>query len=386
MRNRPRVGFFLANLDQPVTETMPLWHATMPSQPNQAVGSGDAKDFLTYGEYFGAAARFLKRRVGAIASAAATRLRRRVGPEDVAGLKIVLEKHGAFYHPSRVVAAIAGRPLDFVLNVAISKVGQTFLDQEVECLTRLNVQRPYDSLPPVYGQGPVPIDEKRSVKMFLGGWFEGYAEFHVSTPPPFQATRIRVWDPRLKEPNLSHDQAVALYAGVAEILTGYYSVETSEQIFSWHHAAGDFIVKLDRTGLRVKLVTVRRYAPLIEGGDLDAGASVQALLLFLLSTSLRMRIDRMDGVGEMTWLDEYAVEGVLKGFFSGLDRQVHRGFLPDGFGKSFKAYLHAVAPPEIEALFVAIADRLPPHAPERPLVEANLAAHIQVFRHQLKRI
>lgn len=386
MLNKQRFGCYLGPVDQPVIEGSPLWHTVLPSQRDPAVGSGAGDAVITYGEYYEAAAGFLNSQAEAMSEAASVKLKRQVGPEDLEGLNIFLEKHGAFYHPSRVAATIMGQTLNFVLNVAISHAGRTYLDQEVACLGRLNHQRPYGFLPRVYARGERAIDENRSVKLFLGEWFDGYAEFHVNAAPSCPSSGIRVWDPMRQNQYLSYDQAVAVYAAAMEILTAYYDVETCERIFSWHHAAGDFIVKLDRNAPQVKLVTVRRYNRMIEGGERDAGASVQALILFLLSTSLNMRIDRVAGVGEMTWLGEYAVEGVPKGFFNGLERQARLGFLPEGFGSSFKAYLRDIPPAEIEGLFAAIADRLPAHAPEGPLVKANLETHVDVFLNHLRSV
>jgi hypothetical protein len=44
------------------------------------------------------------------------------------------------------------------------------------------------------------------------------------------------------------------------LLTAYYNIDTGEQIFPWHHAAGDFVVTPLAEGFPVKLIAVRGYA------------------------------------------------------------------------------------------------------------------------------
>jgi len=43
-----------------------------------------------------------------------------------------------------------------------------------------------------------------------------------------------------------------------------------------------------------------------------------AMIYFFLDTTLRMRLDRLEGVGETAWLDDFAVTAAIKGFFEGL--------------------------------------------------------------------
>ena len=62
-------------------------------------------------------------------------------------------------------------------------------------------------------------------------------------------------------------RSIEVYRQAAFILTLYYDVETFEQIFPWHHAAGDFVVKADEGAVDVRLVTARQYAPMIEPND-----------------------------------------------------------------------------------------------------------------------
>lgn len=76
-------------------------------------------------------------------------------------------------------------------------------------------------------------------------------------------------------------------------MTCYYNAETFEQIFPWHHAAGDFVIKLQKNNMKMKLITVRQYAPMLENKnetaknntDSDIYLMLEAMLVFFLNLS-----------------------------------------------------------------------------------------------------
>jgi hypothetical protein len=245
---------------------------------------------------------------------------------------------------------------------------------------------PFSFLPKVYASGRVVVDEKRTVGLFMGDWFEAYAEFHISKPDEASPSRLKVWDPGRTPYELSDAQAAAIYQKAAEILTAYYAVDTFEQIFSWHHAAGDFVVKLDGDRIRLKLVTVRRYEQMMRSNAKDAGTVIQALLIFLINMTLRMRIDRLDGVGELMWLDPYVVSASLRGFFKGIEAKERFNSLPKGFAESFKAYLSRISRSECVRLVRAIAERLPSESSERTLAMVHAETHAKEIYAALRRI
>ena len=164
------------------------------------------------------------------------------------------------------------------------------------------------------------------------------------------------------------------------ILTACYDIETFEQISAWHHAAGDFVVNLgDPDAPHVKLVTVRRYAPLLEAVDNTAEAILNGLLLFLLNLSIHMRLDRLDGVNDICWIDDVAVEGTLTGFFKGLDLQLKGSRIPEGFSDYFKLFLTEMAAEDLLDLFVSMANRLPPGSPDLQVIQPHLEGHADAF-------
>ncbi len=179
--------------------------------------------------------------------------------------------------------------------------GKEIIRNEYRQLRQLAKRASSNWMPRVFGWDRVRIDGQRHVQMFLGEWFEDFHEFHVSEKNGPGETSIRVWDPDNGKLFFSRQQTRHVFHQAAMILTAYYNIETSEQIASWHHAAGDFVVCLQGEEPRLKLITVRGYKPLFNlSGDTDGLETIlNTLLIFMLNLSIRLRVDRMDGVGEV---------------------------------------------------------------------------------------
>ena len=109
-------------------------------------------------------------------------------------------------------------------------------------------------------------------------------------------------------------QCRALYRQAATVPAGYYDVFSGEQILDWHHAAGDFVVRLDEADeLALRLVTVRRYGALLRDPPGDLASALLHLALFLVHTTLWLRLDRCRGVGDLVMADPAVVGPVLGG-------------------------------------------------------------------------
>ena len=218
--------------------------------------------------------------------------------------------------------------------------------------------------------------------MFLGHWFEDYSEFHVSRDPSDKKNKILVWDDRRSRFYLSPEQAADLYRQAARILTYYYNVESFEQIFPWHHGAGDFVVKIDNGDLDLKLITVRGHPPLLENlsdpnnGEKDVELMLQALLIFFLNLSVRMRLDRYDGVGDVVWADELVVQSTLDGFFDSLALKPLVAAMPDSIDKCFRYYLSVCTEEDLYELSKAGVKTFNRRAPEVRVVNQHLKEHV----------
>lgn len=385
----PRFYYFLSDENHPVHKGLLLWDAAIPSRRNSDPRQINPPDNapITYAQYFESVTEFLSAHAyQPVCNAASLLLNRMISSTALKEIRIYLEKHGAFYHPARIVITLDEKRVVFVLNVALSNVGKDFLEGEYLNLDRLDKKYMFGFIPKVYEYGCVQIDDKRQVRMFLGEWFEGYHEFHVSEKSEHHPGRIAVWHSEKRKVFLSKEQATALYEQATAILTAYYNIETYEQIFSWHHAAGDFVVNIESAEPKVKLITVRRYERLFNKSDDDFSTVVNALLLFLINVSIRMRIDRIDGVGELSWIDDFAVEGIIKGFFKGLQLATTAAAIPEPFVDSFKEFLKNIPDEDFFDLFYAVMGRMSAMSPDQAVVRTHLKKHVIVFLETMSNI
>ncbi|MBW2331328.1 MAG: hypothetical protein JRF30_10510, partial [Deltaproteobacteria bacterium] len=189
--------------------------------------------------------------------------------------------------------------------------------------------------------------------------------------------KLVLWDTEKNPCHLSRPQAWQIYSQAARILTLYYDLETFEQIFPWHHAAGDFVVKTQEKSIDVRLVTARQYAPMLERSE---GVSVhEGLLFFLLNLSVRMRLDRLDGVGAVAWADDRCVDATLKGFVEGVRIKQDKGFVDAGFVNGFLQYLCSLGKEDLSYRFHILIDACDQAAPDIPVIRSHLERHISNF-------
>ncbi len=371
--------FYLSNQNNPIDRNHKLWKRLLPATRHGDIppDTQNGLNNLTYGEYFSAIEAFFE-----------------AGQEDSKDgvfsspgqVSVFLEKHGAFYHPSRVTIAGGRRLAEYVLNVALSDAGREYLDNEYNTLKRLEKEYGYPFLPKVFACREIAVDASRSVSMFMGDWFSDYHEFHISKREHGDLSGVRIWNPLDSSLFLPIDQARSVCEHAAMILTACYNIKTSEQISAWHHAAGDFVVAWDgQQTPRVKLVTVRQYAPMFKTVENSADSVLNGLLLFLLNMSIHMRLDRLDGVNDICWFDDFAVEGTLAGFFKGLELQWQADRIPESFIEYFKTFLTELAAEDMLDLFVSIANRIPSNSPDWPVIQSCLERHADVFFHRIRR-
>jgi hypothetical protein len=391
----PHFSFFISHSNEPVTEDSRIWHEPIPLRLDALIkhdGEGHGES-VSHAAYFQAARSFLEANsFEMIARAASRQLGRDVKAPDIEEIHICLEKHGEFYHPARIETVVYQKQLSFVLNVAISETGKRFIAQEYQYINRLNAELPFHYLPQTYGFGRIPGSNGLNFAMFLGQWFDGYHEFHISIDPADKTPKIIVWDDSHDRFFLSTEQTQTLYAQASKILTGYFNLESFEQIFSWHHAAGDFIVNAEDEKLELRLVTIRRYATFFENQkDAQPYKSntqliLQTLLVFFLSLSIHMRLDRLDGIGEMVWSDSIAVEATLTGFLEALAMKPDVPSLPDSLLACFIAYLASCTEGDLVDLIEAIVNRFNPKMPEQTVIKKNLNEHVETLYVSIQQI
>jgi hypothetical protein len=381
-----RFSFFISHSKEPVTEDSRIWREPIPLRLDALIKHDGDGESVSHAAYFQAAQTFLEANsFEVITRAVSARLNRNVKAPHIEEIRVRLEKHGEFYHPARIETVVYQQRISFVLNVAISETGRRFIEAEFHLLNRLNTEQPLHYLPQAYGFGRTTGSNGQNFAMFLGQWFDGYHEFHISIDPIDKTPKIKVWDDARGRFFLSVEQTKTLYARVSKILTAYYNLASFEQIFSWHHAAGDFIVKTEDEKLELRLVTVRRYAAIFENQKNtqttpgDPQQILQALLIFFLSLSIHMRLDRLDGIGEMVWSDSVAVEATLIGFLEALSMKPDVPSLPDSPLVCFIAYLASCTEGDLIDLTAAIVNRFNPQMTGLTVVNKNLHRHVKTL-------
>jgi hypothetical protein len=380
-RTKLQFAYFLETIDQPVTPEHPAW--TQPLPLSRGLFSGTSPTVpgasLSFGDYFEAVRSFLEgagwdamgRTLagwGADASSAET-------------FRIFLAKHGEYYHPARVEAQIKEELFHWVVNVAVSPAGRSLLFKEYAILERLSREFRTSYLPQVYGAGEVDAGYGHLVAMFLGQWFGGFHEFHLTRDTTDAEPALVLWDTENGHRRLDRRQARSVYHEVARILTHYFSLSTLEGIGAWHHAAGDFVIRLRGADPEVRLITARAYRPVFRArqasGDPVHGLKtlLEILLIFLLNLSFRTRLDRLDGTGAMAWSDPVAVEATVAGMLASLAEKPAPFELPLPVDQLFRHYLAACSTEDLQDLCNGIASTYPPEAPETPVVRARLDEH-----------
>lgn len=356
-----------------------LWSAPLPASRHafgRLQGEGAFEADVTYGDYFTATQHFLEQDGYALIRNASGRITgKAVSPIEIEKISVYLLKHGAFYHPACVVAEVGGHQLSFVLNVAVSPKGREMIAREYRSLSHLNTQRPVSFWPPVFGIGQGLDSHGRQFPMFLGQWLDGFFEFHISGADA-DRRHVVVWDTVNGERRLSHGQAVECLRQAACILAYAYNPVTFEAVRQWHHAAGDFVVAFNEEKISVRMIAVRDYAPMIENEAPDVEAMLEALLIFLMEISLKLRLDRLDGVGPMVCHGDQVVPAICSGFFQGLQMAAPLHGLPEDFDATAKHYMALHDTRQLNRVASAVIKNIPAESGERDLLQRKLESHL----------
>ncbi len=236
----------------------------------------------------------------------------RISLKNISKIFIRAEKHGALYHPASIeIIQTNNRSIKFGLNVALTEIGKTSLKNEFETLKKLNLKYKLPYLPK-----PYLFSEINSVAFLLEEWFEDFYEFHLGIDKNGRK-RLKLWEFGKGYKFLSEEHEFEIYKEVAKILTLYYDIYEYKQIYPWHHAAGDFIAQINNEGVELRLTTVRDYQPFMQFGQMNVSPFLP-LFYFFLDLSIRNRLDKLDGIGEVLWANKFTVEATLNGFLEAL--------------------------------------------------------------------
>ena len=263
---------------------------------------------LTYGQYMSSVASLLsKNSFLALRKLLKKQLKPTPDLEAASNIELIAEKHGAFYSVSRLRISFADDERSFAVNCAFSPDQQAFLAVEVRLLANLHDRYglPYLPLPFISAKTP-------GLMLSIAEWFENHHEFHLS-PDASGAPAINVWRQGGRRQLLDAEKTLELYAQASKILTLHLDGRSFSQIYPWHHGAGDFVVDESQNPLSLRLITVRGYRPLLARKS-DCRDKMLGSLHFFVNLGIRMRIDRLDGTGELAWAGPQCLPGVIRGF------------------------------------------------------------------------
>lgn len=355
----------------------PLWQAPLPSLTR---GTREAQlTGITHADYFRAVRSYL---TGAgyphMLQALAAHHPKMEAPFDPERIEVILEKHGEFYHPARIDVTVGAAVISLVLNVAVTSAGGEWMINEMAALGRVADRLPPGHVPTVYGYAVVSGSNDMVLPMFLADWFEGFHEFHLSIDPGNGSLGMVVWDTDAAPFFLTAHKQAEVYRQTAFLLTRAYDPDSTEQIYPWHHASGDFILRVSGASVELRLITVRQYAPTLagDGQALDDDARLMALLVFFLNLTLRNRLDRLDGTGEPAWADPLSVVATVQGFMEAL---------PAELVPAFMGLLRAYDMAELLGILTLVADRFGLMPMEKRVIHANLANHGEQLFEALQR-
>ncbi len=378
----PTFHFALSPDDPSLTPQSDIWSESVPGSRHD-VGAQEERasvGAMTYGDYFTAAQDFLsKEAFTLLRDAAAEIIGKAVAPEEVRCVSVYLVKYGAFYHPAYIVAEVGEHALPFVLNVGVSPDGRKLIAREYQILSHLNARFGVTNWPQVYGLGEGLDADGRPIPMFLGQWLEGYYEFHLSGESADQR-RVVVWDTKRGHLRLTQDQVFSCLRQAARILTQAYNPLTFEAIRHWHHAAGDFVVAPDDDDVSVRLITVRDYAPMVANPDPDVSEILDGLLIFLMEISLKLRLDRLDGIGRLVCHGRQVVPAICDGFFKGLSSAAPAYGLPEDFGSTVQEFIGLHDIEQLNSIASSVLGNTSAEAGERDLLQRKLKRHLSALQ------
>ncbi len=288
-------------------------------------------------------------------------------------VQIISEKHGGDYHPARINLISESDVLPLVANVALTERGFSRISREFATLSKLQEQSSRVFTPRVFFMREVK-EAGVSALIFLGQWFEGYHEFHPTRTD--YGAAIKLWDRDFGDSILTGAESEQVYRQCSFILTYYYDIDDFSEIFPWHHAAGDFVASRHGSNIDVKLIAVRQHATRIVAPDNSETGKLGALLIFFANLTIRIRLDRMDGIGAFTWASKNQVPAIIRGFWEALREKGPEARASNGFLTRFRELLNLMPLEALADLYAMTVDGYDPEAPDYELIMTNLTDHV----------
>jgi len=143
-------------------------------------------------------------------------LKKAITTNQLKRIDLYLEKHGAFYHPVKlVVSTIFGQMATLVLNGAVSDKGLAIIEKEYSILADLYHKSESSYLPAVFGKD-ILTGPKGKTGFFLGEWFDGFKEFHATGIK--RSKQVVVWSGDGTSEYISLAESLPVYQKISKIL------------------------------------------------------------------------------------------------------------------------------------------------------------------------
>jgi hypothetical protein len=337
--------------------------------------------FLTLGDYFKSLKSFILKDNGiALSHVVGKRLGEDIDITRINRMLIRSEKHGVLYHLASIEIFTGNQSYKLAVSTAVSEKGKSWLAHEYDMLNFLDRTFNLPYLPKPYFKGDVkrPVGiYKETLSMFVAQWFEGYHEWHFSLDESEQKHKIRIWDQECGHRFASQAETFEIFRQASKILTLFYDTENFSEVFPWHHAAGDFVVRCRNGVIDVKLTTARNYKSCMVFESQSGINPMVAIIWFFLNMTIKMRLDKVDGVGEMVWAGHYCVEAATMGFFEALHIMEGKGRYHLGKVIDLLLLLKAFSREELGRLFFSVLDFYGQEDPaDFSLIKTNLESHV----------
>jgi len=347
--------------------------------------------FLTLGDYFKAIKKFiLKDKVGYLTALLSDRLDKSISFDRINKLLIRSEKHGALYHLASVEMFVDGQPIKYAVSTAVSDRGKTYLNCEYDALNYLEESFNLPYLPKVYFRGEGWLyagDRKESLAMFLAEWLENYHEWHLSMDEKEKDQKVCIWDQKTGHRFASQKETLEIFRQASKILTLYYDTGDFRQIYPWHHAAGDFVVKTWKGKIDVKLTTARNYEPVMTFLKEEDTNPLVAIIYFFLNLTIKMRLDKIDGLRDVAWAEDFVLPAVMEGFFEGLKTKEQEGSYRLGRIQDLHSLLKSFSWKEIYKLFQPLLEFYREDDPDDfSVIKMNLEGHVRQLHLVIQRL
>ena len=346
--------------------------------------------FLTLRDYFEAIKAFILKDQGKrLVHIFKQSLNREIGLDRIHKILIRSEKHGGLYHVASVDIFMYERPIKFAVTTAVSEEARACLTNEYEMLKSLNRSLKLPYLPEVHEKGDVKCQDGHhhhdTLTLILSEWFRDYHEWHLSIDEKDNCQKVCIWDLKNGNRYASEEESFEIFRKVSKILTLYYDAHAFKQIYPWHHAAGDFIVETGENGIRVKLTTVRDYRSIMELFSENAAHPMIAMVYFFLNLTIRLRLDKLDGVGETAWAGDFSVHAAIQGFFEALRIMDGEGIFESGHMQDLFSLLQSLNEDEVERLLQPLLGLYQEDGPaDLPIILTNLKSHVSFLCQALR--